>query len=89
MGVLTEVVIDLLPFDHSRAHRVKDGKTKWDRAFSTRNNGESVLVKSIYKHVLTASLHTYAHHGSTEVNTYIRIHISHVGALVGEQGQTI
>ena len=51
MGVLTEVVIDLLPFDHSRVHRVKDGKTKWDRAFSTRNNGESALVKSTYKHV--------------------------------------
>ena len=37
MGVLAEVQIDLLPFEHARVHRVKDGKTKWERVFSTRN----------------------------------------------------
>ena len=54
MGVLAEVQIDLLPFEHARVHRVKDGKTKWERVFSTRNMGVSVLVKSQYKHLLTA-----------------------------------
>ena len=58
MGVLAEVQIDLLPFEHARVHRVKDGKTKWERVFSTRNMGVSVLVKSQYKHLLTASLPT-------------------------------
>ena len=54
MGVVAEVQIDLLPFEHARVHRVKDGKTKWERVFSTRNMGVSVLVKSQYKHLLTA-----------------------------------
>ena len=60
MGVLAEVQIDLLPFEHARVHRVKDGKTKWERVFSTRNMGVSVLVKSQYKHLLTTSLPTAA-----------------------------
>ena len=82
MGVLAEVQIDLLPFEHARVHRVKDGKTKWERVFSTRNMGVSVLVKSQYKHLLTASLPTSEHESNT-LSAEVIVNGSRVGVLIG------
>ena len=55
MGVVTGVSVDLLPFQHPRVHRVKDSKTKRERAFSIRNDGLSVIVQSRYRLFFPAS----------------------------------
>eukprot|EP00747_Dinoflagellata_sp_TGD_P171224 gnl/TRDRNA2_/TRDRNA2_204792_c0_seq1.p1 gnl/TRDRNA2_/TRDRNA2_204792_c0~~gnl/TRDRNA2_/TRDRNA2_204792_c0_seq1.p1 ORF type:complete len:303 (+),score=50.89 gnl/TRDRNA2_/TRDRNA2_204792_c0_seq1:2-910(+) len=47
-GILNAVEVALVPFSHPLVQHMREGKTKWERAFSTFNGGESVLVDSKY-----------------------------------------
>jgi len=40
------IQIDLVEFMHPKVQQVKDGRSKWDRAFSTKDGGFTVQVKS-------------------------------------------
>lgn len=46
MGLLSEVVVDILDPKGNRLNQMKDGLTKWERSFSTLNGGLSVQMGS-------------------------------------------
>ena len=50
-GSLPTIHVDIVPFMHPRVQSIRDGRPKWDRAFSTRNGGLTVLVDSRYRNL--------------------------------------
>lgn len=46
--LLPEVTINLVPFEHWRVQRTRDGRTKWERAFSTTDGGLTARVESSF-----------------------------------------
>jgi len=42
------IQVDIVEFGHPSVQRIRDGKTKWERAFSTEDGGLTVRVKSSF-----------------------------------------
>lgn len=49
LGHLFVITIQLMPMEDSSIQRIMDGKTKWERSYSTKTDGAYVRVKSAYR----------------------------------------
>ena len=72
----------LLPFEHMRVQRVKEGRTKWERSFSTRNGGLSILVKSKYKKLVDGCIFNQPSYVDGITTARIMVRDDSIGSII-------
>mmetsp|Transcript_58088 Transcript_58088/g.189134 ORF Transcript_58088/g.189134 Transcript_58088/m.189134 type:complete len:458 (-) Transcript_58088:385-1758(-) len=81
-GLLQSMKVQAVHFEHPYVQRMRDGRSKWDRAFSTSNKGESVRVRSRYKYLQTANMAQMKRDAKIARRTEVHQHMANMKPVI-------